>query len=73
MGQSKAHRWLHVLLVVLQATLRALEDAPTRSLIALAQRLGVTEADVHAMVLPPAGLPTPADLPAPAPASPFWA
>src|SRR5919106_1084374 len=43
MGQSKAHQWLHVLLVVLQATLRALEDAPTRSLIALAQRLGVTE------------------------------
>ena len=32
MGQSKAHQWIHVLLVVLQATLRALGDAPTRSL-----------------------------------------
>jgi len=28
MGQSKAHQWIHVLLVVLQATLRALGDAP---------------------------------------------
>src|SRR5215211_2568014 len=42
MGQSKAHQWLHVLLVILQATLRTLGDAPTRSLTALAQRLGVT-------------------------------
>jgi len=33
-----------VLLVVLRATLRALGDAPTRSLTALANRLGVTEA-----------------------------
>jgi Helix-turn-helix of DDE superfamily endonuclease len=71
MGQSKAHQWLHVLLVVLQTTLRALGDAPTRSLTALAQRLGVTEADVGAMVLPPPGPPTPADPPAPAPASPL--
>src|SRR5687767_15806688 len=44
MGQSKAHQWIHVLLVVLQATLRALGDAPSRSLAALAQRLGVAEA-----------------------------
>jgi hypothetical protein len=28
MGQSKAHQWLHVLLVVLRAALRALGDAP---------------------------------------------
>ena len=28
MGQSKAHQWMHVLLVVLRATLRALGDAP---------------------------------------------
>ena len=34
MGQSKAHQWLHVLLVVLQATLRLRGDAPTRSLTA---------------------------------------
>jgi Helix-turn-helix of DDE superfamily endonuclease len=31
MGQSKAHQWIHVLLVVLQATLRALGDDPSRS------------------------------------------
>jgi len=30
MGQSKAHQWIHVLLVVLRATLRTLGDAPTR-------------------------------------------
>src|SRR5918996_3616281 len=45
MGQSKAHQWLHVLLIVLQATLRALGDAPTRSVTALAQRIGVAAAD----------------------------
>ena len=49
MGQSKAHQWIHVLLVVLQGTLRALGDAPTRSLTELAKRLGVTEADVSAL------------------------
>jgi hypothetical protein len=31
MDQSKANQWIHVLLVVLQATLRALGDAPSRS------------------------------------------
>src|SRR5262249_56268097 len=35
MGQSKAHQWLHVLLVVLLPTLRASRDAPTPSLHAL--------------------------------------
>jgi Helix-turn-helix of DDE superfamily endonuclease len=77
MGQSKAHQWLHVLLVVLQTTLRALGDAPTRSLTALAQRIGVAEAAAAAMVVPRAGLPTPADpptvAPAPAPVSPLLA
>ena len=53
MGQSKAHQWMHVLLVVLQATLRTIGDAPTRSLTALAQRIGVAEADAAAMVAPP--------------------
>ena len=43
--QSKANQWIHVLLVVLQATLHTLGDAPSRSLQALAQRLGVTEAE----------------------------
>jgi hypothetical protein len=68
MGQSKAHQWIHVLLVVLRATLRALGDAPTRSLTELAQRLGVAEAEAAAMVVPTAALPAAA--PAPAPASP---
>jgi hypothetical protein len=42
---SKANRWIHVLLPVLLAVLRSLGDAPARSLTALAQRLGVAEAD----------------------------
>src|SRR5438876_12320538 len=50
MGQSKAHQWIHVLLPVLLAALRALGDAPARSLTALAQRLGVSEADVATVV-----------------------
>jgi Helix-turn-helix of DDE superfamily endonuclease len=45
MRQSKANQWIHVLLPALLAALRTLGDAPTRSLSALAQRLGVTEAD----------------------------
>jgi hypothetical protein len=45
MGQSKANQWIHVLLPVLLAALRALGAAPARSLIALAQRLGVSAAD----------------------------
>jgi hypothetical protein len=69
MGQSKAHQWIHVLLVVLQATLRALGDAPTRSLAALAQRIGVAEADAAAMVVPAEELPTPPEAPAVAPTS----
>jgi len=77
MGQSKAHQWMHVLLVVLQATLRTLGDAPARSLTALAQRIGVAEADAAAMVVPTEGLATPADppavAPAPAPVSPLLA
>src|SRR6266700_1815548 len=50
MGQSKANQWMHVLLPVLLAALRALGDAPARSLTALAQRLGVAEADAAAIV-----------------------
>ena len=69
MGQSKAHQWIHVLLVVLQATLRALGDAPTRSLVALAQRIGVAEADTAAMSVPTEEPLTPTDLPAVALAS----
>src|SRR4029450_7464841 len=42
--QGKATRWIHALLPALLAALRALGDAPARSLAALAQRLGVSEA-----------------------------
>jgi hypothetical protein len=71
MNQSKANQWIHVLLVVLRATLRALGDAPSRSVQELAMRLGVAEADAHAMVAPTPEPPTPAAAPAPAPASPL--
>ena len=52
MGQSKANQWIHVLLPALLAALRALGDAPARSLTALAQRLGVSKADAAAVVTP---------------------
>ena len=50
MGQSKANQWIHVLLPVLLTALRTLGDAPARSLAALAQRLGVSEADAATVV-----------------------
>jgi Helix-turn-helix of DDE superfamily endonuclease len=71
MGQSKAHQWLHVLVVVLQATLRTLGDAPTRSLAELAKRLGVAEAEATALVVPRSEPLTPVEPPAPAPVSPL--
>ena len=71
MGQSKAHQWIHVLLVVLRVTLRTLGDAPTRSVTELAQRLGVAEAEAAATLEPTADLPTAA--PASAPTAPLWA
>src|SRR5437870_9503882 len=52
MGQSKANQWIHVLLPALLAALRTLGDAPARSLAALAQRLGVSEADATSVVTP---------------------
>jgi hypothetical protein len=52
MGPSTATPWLHVLLPVLRAALRPLGDAPARSLRALAQRLGVAEADAATVVAP---------------------
>src|SRR6266404_3866019 len=67
MDQSKANQWLHVLLVVLQATLRALGDAPSRSLQELAQRIGVTEAEAATLVVPTEESSPPAKLPAAAP------
>jgi hypothetical protein len=54
-------------LVGLQATLRALGDAPTRSVTELAQRIVVAEANAAAvMVAPPTSIP-----PAAVPASPL--
>jgi hypothetical protein len=50
MRQSKANQWIHVLLPALVAALRALGDAPARSLASLAQRLGVMEADAASVV-----------------------
>jgi Helix-turn-helix of DDE superfamily endonuclease len=68
MGQSKAHPWMHVLLPGLLAARRALGDAPARSLTALAQRLGGSEADAATMVVPLAEEPVPV---ATGPASPL--
>ena len=50
MGQSKANQWIHILLPALLVALRTLGDAPARSLTALAQRLGVSEADAATVV-----------------------
>ena len=75
MAQSKANRWIHVLLPALLAALRTLGDAPARSLTALAQRLGVSEADAAMVVAPlPEGEEAPPPLataPTTGPASPF--
>jgi hypothetical protein len=75
MGQSTAHQWIHVRLVVLRAALRGLGDAPTRSLTELATRLGVAEADAAAMIELAAESPPTSDLPTaaavPAPPSPL--
>jgi hypothetical protein len=72
LGQSKAHQWIHVLLPVLLAAWRALGDAPARSLTALAQRLGVAEADAATVVDALEEDPAPVTpVPAAAPASPL--
>src|SRR3984893_15382004 len=59
MVQGKANQWIHVLLPALLAALRALGDAPARSLTALAQRLGVSEADAATVVTPMEEAPAP--------------
>jgi len=72
MGQSKANQWSHVLLPALLAALRALGDAPTRSLTALAQRLGVSAAEAATVVTPQVEEATPvAAAPAVVPVSPL--
>jgi hypothetical protein len=68
MGQGKANQGMHVLLPALLAVLRALGDAPARFLTALAQRLGVSEADAATGVAPLEEEPVPL---ATAPASPL--
>ena len=72
MVQSKANRWIHLLLPALLAALRALGDAPARSLTALAQRLGVAEAAAATLVAPLEEAAAPEVVgPAGAPASPL--
>src|SRR5262245_24392780 len=72
MGQSKANQWIHVLLPVLLTALRTLGDAPARSLTALAQRLGVSEADAATLVAPLEAAAAPEVVaPVAAPASPL--
>ena len=72
MRQSKAHQWIHVLLPALLAALRALGDAPARSLTALAQRLGVSTADAVTVVTPLEVAPAPVvGAPAATPDSPL--
>ena len=51
MVQSKANQWIHVLLPALLGALRGLGDAPARSLAALAQRLGLAEADAASVIV----------------------
>jgi Helix-turn-helix of DDE superfamily endonuclease len=68
MVQIKTNQWIHVLLPALLAALRSLGDAPARSLTALAQRLGVSEADAATVVAPLEEEPVPL---APASASPL--
>ena len=68
MGQSKANQWIHMLLPALLAALRTLGDAPARSLTALAQRLGVSEADAASVIAPLEEEPVPLTT---APASPL--
>src|SRR6476620_5517497 len=72
MVQGKANQWIHVLLPALLAALRALGDAPARSLTALAQRLGVSEADAATVVAPREEVAAPEVVaPVAAPASPL--
>ncbi len=73
MVQGKANQWIHLLLPALLAALRTLGDAPARSVTALAQRLGVSEADAAMVAIPLEEERTPvATGPVAAPASPLW-
>jgi hypothetical protein len=73
MVQGKANQWIHMLLPALLAALRALGDAPARSLTALAQQLGVSETAAATVVTPLEEEPTPlAAVPAVVPDSPLY-
>src|SRR5207248_5960313 len=70
--QGKANQWIHALLPVLLAALRTLGDAPARSLAALAQRLGVSEADAATVLTSLEEEPAPIGaVPTAAPAAPL--
>src|SRR6266850_5959704 len=72
MVQGKAKQWIHVLLPARLAARRTLGDAPARSLPALAQRLGVSEAEAATVVVPLEEAPAPVVTgPAAASASPL--
>src|SRR5713101_4987316 len=71
MVQGKANQWIHVLLPVLLAALRTLGDAPARSLSALAQRLGISEADAATVAATVEEAPTPLVAAPAAPAFPL--
>ena len=69
MRQSTAKQWSHVLLPAFLAALRTLGDAPARSLMALAQRLGGSAANAATIgtpleEAPPSGVAGPAAAPA---------
>src|SRR5215467_11846469 len=72
MVQGKANQWIHILLPALLAALRTLGDAPARSLSALAQRLGVSEAAAATVVTPLEEEPAPVvPIPTAVPAAPL--
>src|ERR1044072_7082713 len=72
MVQGKANQWIHALLPALLAALRALGDAPARSLTALAHRLAVAGTEAATLVAPLLEEPEPAvAVPAAPPASPL--
>src|SRR4029434_4231989 len=59
MVQGTDNQWIHMLLPALLAALRTLGDAAARSLPALAQRLGVSEAEAATVVVPLVEAPAP--------------
>lgn len=52
LSQSNANKWLHLLLLVLNQTLRDLGDAPARHLLALRERLAQLQAQAQEQTAP---------------------